>query len=51
MFIAKALYFGQGVYKNYAKQIKNITLEGRRQLGEIPTIIGECGIPMDLKWV
>jgi hypothetical protein len=51
MFVLKGLYFGKGVYQNYALQIKNIVLEGRRRLGEIPTIIGECGVPMDMKWV
>jgi hypothetical protein len=50
MFILKALYFGrEGAKKNYALQIKNIVEGSRAQLGEVPVIIGECGVPMDIK--
>lgn len=50
MFIAKALYFGQaGVKRNYAKQIRNIVSEAYKKLGEVPIVIGETGIPMDMK--
>jgi hypothetical protein len=49
MFLLNALYFGEGVKKNYAVQIRNIVKEARAKLGPIPIIIGECGIPMDLK--
>lgn len=50
MFILKALYFGrEGAKKNYAIQLKRIVEESRKQLGEVPVIIGECGVPMDIK--
>jgi hypothetical protein len=50
MFILNALYLGrEGAKKNYALQIKNIVEASRRQLGEVPVIIGECGVPMDIK--
>jgi hypothetical protein len=52
MFILNALYFGrEGAKKNYALQIKNIVEASRAQLGEIPVIVGECGVPMDIKYV
>ena len=52
MFILNALYLGrEGAKKNYALQIKNIVEASRKQLGEVPVIIGECGVPMDIKSV
>ncbi|WWC65076.1 uncharacterized protein I303_107690 [Kwoniella dejecticola CBS 10117] len=49
MFIGKALYFGaNGAKANYAKQIKTLVLEARLQLGAVPVVFGECGVPMDL---
>ena len=52
MFPLKAFYWGQGgARENFALQIQNIVEAGYRNLGEIPIIIGECGIPMDMKSV
>ncbi|CCO36209.1 putative glycosyl hydrolase YIR007W [Rhizoctonia solani AG-1 IB] len=50
MFILSALYWGHaGVRENYALQIRNIVENGRKSLSSSrPTIIGECGIPMDM---
>lgn len=52
MFLLKALYWGQkGARDNYSLQIQNIIDAGHKVLGEMPTLIGECGIPMDMKYV
>ena len=52
MFPLKAFYWGQkGVRDHFALQIRNIVEAGYESLGEKPVIIGECGIPMDMKWV
>ena len=51
MFFYNALYWGRGVKKNYALQIRNIVQAARQKLGEVPILIGECGIPMDMKSV
>lgn len=49
MFILRALYWGRrGVKSNYAKQIRTLVDEARKRIGEVPIVIGECGIPMDL---
>lgn len=51
-FILKAFHWGQrGAKENYASQLRNIVEKSYKSLGETPTIIGECGVPMDLKWV
>lgn len=50
MFILKALYFGRrAARRNFTTQIGNIVREGRKRLGEVPIVIGETGVPMDLK--
>jgi hypothetical protein len=49
MFILKAVYFGRGVKDNYLVQIRTIVRNARKQLGEVPIVFGECGVPMDLK--
>ena len=52
MFPLKAFYWGQlGARENYSLQIRNIVENGYQSLGELPIIIGECGVPMDLKSV
>lgn len=52
MFPLKAFYWGhKGARDNFALQIRNIVEAGYRVLGETPVIIGECGIPMDMKYV
>lgn len=48
--IWNALYFGRtGAKKNYTKQIKTIVNKAYEKLGEVPVVIGETGIPMDMK--
>ena len=48
MFLFKTFYWGQkGARDNYSLQICTIVENGYRVLGEIPVIIGVCGIPMD----
>lgn len=50
MFILNALYFTRdGAKRNYAKQIATLVTKAREQLGEVPIVFGECGIPMDMK--
>ena len=52
MFFLKAFYWGQkGTRDNYALQFQNLVEHGYKSLGETPVIIGECGIPMDMKYV
>jgi len=52
MFPPKAFYWGQrGARENYTLQIRNIVEASYRALGERPVIIGECGVPMDMKSV
>jgi hypothetical protein len=50
MFIARALYFGHEAAKdNYTLQIGNLVRAAYDKLGEVPVVIGETGIPMDMK--
>jgi hypothetical protein len=50
MFVTKALYYGQrGARDNYTLQISNLVRAGYDSLGETPIVIGECGVPMDMK--
>ena len=52
MFILNALYFTRdGAKRNYAKQIGTLVHKARAQLGEVPIVFGECGTPMDMKFV
>jgi hypothetical protein len=52
MFPLKAFYWGQkGARNNYSLQIRNVVEAAYRALGETPVIIGECGVPMDMKCV
>ena len=52
MFLLKAFYWGQlGARNNYGLQIQNIVEHAYEALGEKPVIIGECGVPMDMKLV
>jgi hypothetical protein len=52
MFLLKTFYWGQlGARDNYSLQIRNIVEHAYESLGEKPVIIGECGIPMDMKSV
>lgn len=43
------LYFGKSVKDNYALQIRTLVQKAREKIGEVPIVIGECGIPIDLK--
>lgn len=48
--LLQAFYWGQkGARDNYSLQMRNIVENGYRALGENPVMIGECGIPMDMK--
>ncbi|KAF9521115.1 glycoside hydrolase family 5 protein [Hydnum rufescens UP504] len=48
-FPLSALYWGvRGLRKNYELQIRTLVEAGYQSLGEVPVIIGECGVPMDL---
>lgn len=52
MFPLKAFYWGQkGARDNFALQLRNVVDAGYRALGETPVLIGECGVPMDMKYV
>jgi hypothetical protein len=52
MSLLKAFYWGQrGARENYALQIRNIVEAGYKSLGDVPIIIGECGVPIDMKFV
>lgn len=52
MFPLKAFYWGQkGARENFSLQIRNIVEAAYKSLGETPVIMGECGIPMDMKYV
>jgi hypothetical protein len=52
MFPLQAFYWGQkGARDNYGLQIQNIVEESYKSLGETPVLIGECGVPMDIKYV
>lgn len=48
-FLPSYLYFGKSVRRNYEVQIRTLVQEAAKQLGEVPVVIGECGIPIDLK--
>ena len=52
MFPLQAFYWGQrGARDNYSLQIGNIAAAAHKALPDVPVIIGECGVPMDLKYV
>lgn len=51
-FLPLCLYFGaDGARKNYTLQLSNILEKGYEAIGERPQVLGELGIPMDLKSV
>ncbi|GMK54726.1 hypothetical protein CspeluHIS016_0113120 [Cutaneotrichosporon spelunceum] len=47
-FLPMCLYFGKSVRQNYATQIRTLVQEAGKQLGDVPVVFGECGIPFDL---
>jgi hypothetical protein len=50
LFFLKAFYWGHSSARdNFSLQLGNIVAKGREALGDIPVIIGECGIPFDMK--
>ena len=52
MFWARAMYWGHASARdNFALQLGNLALQAYESLGDTPVIIGECGIPMDMKSV
>lgn len=48
-FLPLCLYFGTSIRENYETQIRTLVEEASKQLGEVPVVFGECGIPIDLK--
>ena len=51
VFPLKAFYWGQhGVRENYFRQIRGIIDSAHAVLRDVPVLIGECGIPMDMKY-
>ncbi|TDL16620.1 glycoside hydrolase family 5 protein [Rickenella mellea] len=49
LFFLKAFYWGQrGARNNFSLQIRNIVQESYEKLGEVPVMVGECGVPMDM---
>ncbi len=52
LLIWSCLHFGKkGAMNNYRDQIGTIVTKARLQLGEVPVVMGETGLPMDLKCV
>ena len=52
MFPLKAFHWGhKGARENYTLQIQNIVEKAYDALGETPVLLGECGVPMDMKYV
>lgn len=52
MFPLRAFYWGHyGVRKNFSLQIRNIVEKAYAVIGERPIIVGETGIPMDIKCI
>lgn len=52
MFPLRAFYWGhRGARDNFTLQLKTIVTKAHAVLGEKPVIIGEIGIPMDIKYV
>ncbi|KAJ7700451.1 hypothetical protein B0H17DRAFT_1128863 [Mycena rosella] len=50
MFPLKVFYWGQkGARDNFALQLRNVVEAGYKVLGETPVLVGECGVPMDMK--
>lgn len=50
MFPLKAFYWGhKGARDNFVLQLRNIAEKAYSAIGETPVLIGECGIPMDMK--
>lgn len=51
MSLMRAIYWGRnGARANYHLQISTIVRAAYSSLsGSVPVIIGECGIPMDMK--
>lgn len=52
MFLLRALYWGHtGARDNYRHQIANMVMKAHTSLDyRVPVVIGECGIPMDMKY-
>ena len=51
MFPLKAFHWGhKGARENYTLQIQNIVEKAYDALGETPVLLGECGVPMDMKY-
>jgi len=52
MFPLKAFYWGhKGARDNYSLQIRTLVEEAYKSIGEKPVLLGECGVPMDMKHV
>jgi len=52
MFLLKGFYWGQkGARENFSLQIRNLVEHANESLADRPVLIGECGVPMDMKSV
>lgn len=52
MFPLKAFYWGhKSARDNFSLQIRTLAEEAYKSLGEKPVLFGECGVPMDMKYV
>lgn len=48
MSTGKALFGARRVSASFARQIGRLVERGRDEMGGIPTVVGECGIPFDM---
>ncbi|KAI8805439.1 glycoside hydrolase superfamily [Cladochytrium replicatum] len=47
--VISATYFGlAGAIENYTGQVRNIVRSGLDRVGQMPVVVGECGIPYDI---
>ena len=52
MFVLKGFHWGQaGARDCFSVQIKNLVEAGYKALGEVPVVLAESGVPMDMKCV
>jgi hypothetical protein len=50
IFIFSCVHFGKsGAKTNYAHQVGQLVTKARERLREVPVVMGETGLPMDIK--